>query len=129
MRQRKWMKMKKKSLGRVGIDADTCQLRNIRVRHQVHVFESFADNTISCPILNGGYTREGQKCVPIKYSMPSLPTSLSSKIQIPVGEFDSDASEESDEEENNDVDDVESDIDICITFSMPNHVNTLHLKL
>ena len=107
------MKMKKKSLARVGIDADTCKLRNIRVRHQVHAFESFADNTISSPILNGGYTREGQKCVPIRYSMPSLPTSLSSKIPIPVDEFDSDASDDSDDEENDDVDDaVDSDIDI-----------------
>ena len=107
--------MKKKSLARVGIDNDTALLRNKRVRYQVSVFESYADKFItSCPVLNGGYTRDGQSCVPIKYTKPSLPTSLSNTT--PLRTDDDPTTDDEAEYDESDCEDpgdgVDSDLDI-----------------
>ena len=107
--------MRKKSLARTGIDADTFALRSKRVRHQIYVFERFADSTTTnCPLLNGGYTRNGQHCIPIRYSLPSLPTSLSNITTPPVDQScNVDAAEGSDDEENDEPGDfVDSDVDV-----------------
>ena len=85
MREAKWREMRKKSLAKTGIGADTFALRSKWVRHQIHVFECFSDKTTTnCPLLNGGYTRNGEHCIPIRYSLPSLPTSLSNITTPPV---------------------------------------------
>ena len=74
--------MKKKSLSRVGIDKDTSILRNKRVRYQSAIFEKYSEQSSSlCPLLNGGYTRNGQSCVPIKYTKLPLPESLVSHLR------------------------------------------------
>ena len=70
MRKARWSRMKKKSLVRVGIDRDTCLLRNKRVRYQTDVLENFDLITLdACPTLNGGYATDGTQCTPIRYTV------------------------------------------------------------
>ena len=109
MREERWKKMKKKSLARVGIDEDTCTLRSKRVRYQCGIFENYAEQSLSsCPLLNGGYTRDGNHCVPIRYTRTALPDTLVSKL-IVENETREHESDESSNSENIESKDSESD--------------------
>ena len=47
------------------------------MRYQTHLFENFREPSITLsPILNGGYTRDGDSCVPIKFTKAALPDNL-----------------------------------------------------
>ena len=115
MRAKKWDAMKKKSLARVGIDEDTCVLRNKRVRYQSYVFEHFYEACTSSPVLNGGYTRDGKYCMPIKYTKSAMPNCLEnyaiprSEVSNAENAYESDNGEEEDEhiEDIEDIDEVE----------------------
>jgi len=117
---KRWSKMKKKSLARAGIDADTFRLRCKRVRYQVSVYERFADRSVTnSPLLNGGYTLTGEACIPIRYSLPALPFSLSSIPTPPAVDTPVDTTTDvqnpdgSDDEGHEEPDDsVDSDVDV-----------------
>ena len=113
--------MKKKSLARAGIDEDSCLLRNKRVRYQTQLFENFREPSIALsPLLNAGYTRDGNFCVPSKYTKAALPDNLLSytfqAIDISrkekAEEFDEYAHDSDDEvDEVDDCDDFDTDFD------------------
>jgi hypothetical protein len=114
MREKRWQRMKKKSLTRVGIDKDTCVLRNKRVRYQSTIFENYANQSSpDCPLLNGGYTRDGDKCVPIRYTKLPLPEKLASSLDL--------KREPIDEESTNDTSDsvMESEVAECSEETFP----------
>jgi hypothetical protein len=116
MREKRWNRMKTKSLATAGIDEDTCLLRNKRVRYQTYLFEHYHESQLSVnPLLNGGFSREGDVCVPIKYSKPSLPDHISVLAEQNVsGENDyiTQDYEEDYEEENEDEGALDSDTEI-----------------
>ena len=114
MREKRWNKMKKKSLARVGINYDSSLLRNKRVKYQAYVYENYSFPSIhSSPILNGGYTQDGSVCIPIRYSTPPLPDKLleyATTLHFP--DLDSEVESDGEDSSSDESDEIDSDIDI-----------------
>lgn len=79
-RTSKWMKMKKKSTLRIPPDQDSHLLKVKRVNYQVFLFYNYHSATVPPSPLGHGWTLEGGRCVPIRYTKPALPKELSDLI-------------------------------------------------
>ena len=114
MREKRWGRMKKKSLARAGIDEDTSLLRKKRVRYQSFQLENFHLQTNeNSPVLNAGYTMDGNVCIPIRYAQQALPDKILEFSNAAAAErnvaIDDENCDESDAERNVAIDDENCD--------------------
>ena len=97
----KWRKQKKKSLSRMIPDSDSLLHHFKRVNYMCYIQKNFKLREHPSPLLHGWYLEDGL-CLPIRHSLPALPTVM------PEHDQDSSSDESDSEESETDDDSQES---------------------